>query len=250
MFDRTFMSGEVRCGNGCGYCFSHWENPTGFSPFFSPLKSGEWEIVYPVCDSEANIQNLKFWENIEIFLRGNPKGILSLSTKNMWSDDMLDKIRRLGEELGHERIKLSVSFSCKAQISEIEPHALSYDLRIELLRKLAERGILHSVMMKPLLPFVTLKEYKEIVDDTCPFCTDYVSGDLYVDRSTLFYNRYIKDKFDIGIRYCCWMKKEVCYVKHPHEEDIVQYIRSRRLCWYASDAEFLEKQIRRSLYAE
>ena len=245
MFDRTFMSGVIRCSNGCGYWFSNWENHTGFSLSFSPLNGVGWRVVYPVCDSEANIQGLEFWDDMERCLRENPKCILSLSTKNMWSDEMLDKLRRMGEKFGRERIKLSVSFSCKAQIGEIEPRALPYDLRIYLLRKVAERGILHSVMMKPLLPFVPLEEYMEIVDDTCPFCADYVSGDLYLDRSTLFYQRYIKDKFDTGIRYCNWMQREVYYVKHPQEMDIVHYIRSRRLYWYASDVEFLEKQINR-----
>ena len=241
--DRAFFAGQKGCNNGCRYCFSYWNCPPSLVTMPCSLQSKGSVIIYPICDSELNQQDDNFGLRLENCLENNPKCVLSISTKEEWSDASLDRIDAIRRKMGGLRIKLSVSIACKSMIKELEPRASDYDSRIRLLQRLEERGICHSVMLKPLLPFISSNEYCEIVNDTSAFCKDFVIGDLYVDQTTPFFKKYISEKYKVERRYCEWMQRDVDYVAHPQEKDIVCYMRINNLSCYFSDADFLHKQI-------
>ena len=240
--ERLFFAGKKGCNNGCKYCFSYWGGPPALATMPYALQSSGNIIVYPICDSELSQQDENFWLSLKRCLENNPKCMLSISTKEEWSDATLDRIDDIRRKAGGTRIKLSVSITCKSMIKELEPKASDYDSRIRLLQQLEERGIRHSVMLKPLLPFISFKEYCEIVNDASAVCKDFVTGDLYVDQTTVFFRKYILGKYKVERRYCEWMQRYVDYVAHPQEQEISQHIKLKNLNWYSSDADFLLKQ--------
>lgn len=239
--ERAFFSGEKPCSNGCGYCFSRWSTPPRFD-IMPCLSYDDWKVVYPVCDSEAMRQDAHFWRRVREFLKNHPKCVASISTKDEWSDDELDRVDAIRDEAGENSIKISISMSCKTLLGEIEPYASRYAERVGLLGRLAARRICHSLMLKPLLPFVSLDEYVEIVEDVRSVCSDFVTGNLYVDQSTGFFRKYIAGRYHVERRYCEWMKREVDFVPYQKEQELVRYIRSQRLNWHSSDIEFLMTQ--------
>lgn len=246
MKKRLFFSGQKSCNNGCKYCFLQWSYPISFTTMPYALQSSREEIVYPVCDSELNQQEDDIFARIESLLVNNHKCIVSISTKDEWSEEALDQLDTIRQRVGALRIKLSVSITCKSLVKEIEPGASDYDARIRLLSRLAKHGILHSVLLKPLLPFVSYDEYCEIVNDVSVACKDVVIGDLDVDQTTDFFNKYILGRYKVNKRFSAWLQRNVDYIIHPQKQEIVRYIRFSNLNCYLSDADFLVEKSRKS----
>ena len=241
---RSFHSGEVRCKNNCQYCFSMWKNAPIFLKSLPTASVIEKLVAYPVCDSEALIQNETFWTWIADFLSTNENSVVSISTKSIWSEEKLSFINKLMSGLPQYRIKLGVSFSCKNNIGEIEPNAASYSQRIEMLRRIESLGIPHNVMLKPLLPFVSFSEYCQIINDCLPYCLDFVVGDLYVEKDSLFVSKFGLDEYKIQKRYCDWMGRDAFAIEYPHRDKIIEYLH-RVANVYESDVDFCKMLFKR-----
>lgn len=240
--DRSFFCGNQKCKNGCIYCFSNFT----FNNYHLELNAlsvqSTNQIIYPICDSEILYQHEGYLDSL-LDLIGQQKGykVISISTKSYWSDKELSKLQTFNKvHAGDKVIKLSLSFSRKYELEKFEPAAIPYHDRIVLLKRLKFFSIPTAVIIKPILPFVTLEEYKSLIDDCLPICENFIIGPLYVDDKSGFYKKYIYEKYTTEKKYCEWLKSEVLCVNSANYKKIKAYITKCGCHCYDSDAEFLQ----------
>lgn len=202
--NRCFVSSKQECKGGCKYCFAKW---TDYQKFPQSIQVLDNTIVYPNCDGNFFDGNCK--ELLEIIRNLNNENIIvSISTKFNLDNNTLFKLQELNDHLKRNNngmLKLSVSFSCEKSILEIEPGTMVYQERIDLVRRITGFGIPYVTVIKPILPFIDIDEYKKIIDDTIKYSNMYVIGELYVQRESTFFEKYINDK------YCVVESKEVSW---------------------------------------
>lgn len=247
---RKLFSGDVCCNANCLYCFAKWQDKGAKHALFEIEKLIDLDddsiVVYPCCDGDFFQQNVSL-KNLSKLT--NKKIYVSISTKHSISDEQLKELKLLDNELRKEKkgfIKISVSFTNKYMIDEIENGTMSYQERINLLKKLQELEINTSVIIKPILPFIPFSEYKEIVDDLS-FITKFVLGDLYVDLNTNFYKKYIENKYEVSSRKVNWLnvpKNWYVIEDTQKKEKIHDYIKDISCESYESDIELILSYIR------
>lgn len=240
--NRQLFSAAKKCSGNCKYCFSQWKNYDVFPNFNVEKLNSECTIIYPNCDGDFFDEN--FGKLIEQLLRIKQKIIVSISTKNTISDKHIEKLLKLNEQLvcygGF--VKISYSFSCSNSINEIEPNTLNLDERIANIEKIRKHGITYCTIIKPILPFIPLEEYKIIIDKTLSFTKDFVLGDLYVDSTTTFFKKYIDGKYNVASKKVDWnnSEQEWLFVLSEKRSEIENYIKKNGGFTFESDKEFLE----------
>jgi DNA repair photolyase len=169
--------------------------------------------------------------------------IISISTKSNLPLSLLEQISQINDRYKDRGfIKLSLSFSCKDSISILEPGTASYEDRMLLLKKISECDIPASVILKPILPFVDMENYYDIVKDTSIYTSAIILGGLYVNEHDVFYKKYIKDKYSVTKRNISWLKEYPiwCVVESLDRiEDIKKYVVAHGMKYYDSDSEHL-----------
>jgi uncharacterized Fe-S cluster-containing radical SAM superfamily protein len=205
------MFGSAKaCRYGCLYCFAKFDHAPNHSlPKFSDDHKGQDGILYPTCDAEffgdrravSELKNLV--ESTQHSIR------VSISVKSPISTNQARFLRSLNDSLvstGRGLIKCSISLSTKHQIDKYEPQTPNYLRRLRALRTLAEEQVPTSVNLKPILPFVTEEEYREIVSDTAPYTAAYLVGGLYIDSTSEFGSK-IKSQYSslITVRPVDWL---------------------------------------------
>lgn len=236
---KTFFHSDHRCTNGCIYCFSDWNATDELALWGKDVYQKDVSIVYPICNSEIIDRDRFIDQLVEYALKCENKVIFSISTKNRWDECAIQKIKKINETYQNNlSVKISVSFSCMSRIDIIEPRAIRYESRLELLKRLVSNGIPTSVMLKPILPFVPYEEYVQLVNDCAKICKFFVVGALYVDRGTEFYRQYIEGKWRTVKQHCSWLDTDLEYVYHERYDDIRKYIKSKAAC-YESDEAFI-----------
>ncbi len=230
---RKFFSGNVPCGASCSYCFAKWQNVESKHPIFAVEKliksDDDSVIIYPCCDSEFFEQSIPLKDILKL---KNRFIYVSISTKQMINTNQLNYLKLLDNELKRENrgfVKLSVSFSNKYYIDRLEKGTTTYRQRVNLLEQVQNMGIYTSAIIKPILPFITLTEYKEIIDDLA-FIKKFVLGDLYVDINSRFYKEYIEGKYDVSIRKVAWLNE-------PEYWNVIEDVEKKRQLY-----EYIEKK--------
>ena len=173
---------------------------------------------------------------------------VGISTKQMINTNQLNYLKLLDNELKREDrgfVKLSVSFSNKYSIDKLEKGTAPYRQRVKLLEQVQNMGIYTSAIIKPILPFITLTEYKEIIDDLA-FIEKFVLGDLYVDINSRFYKEYIDGKYDMSIRKVAWLNEPECWnviedVEKKHQ--LYKYIEKKCCEYFESDIDLISSYI-------
>lgn len=240
---RLMYSGKKKCKANCLYCFAKWDTEdVAFKDFNSALNGGyEDSVIYPCCNAEYVDQedDLNMLERI-----ASNHTAISISTKHRIGLPALRQLKRMDEQFrasGKGFIKYSVSLTNKYRIDELEAGTASYDQRIELLHDIYDIGLSTSIIVKPILPFIGVDEYKEIVDDTL-FVGKYLLGDLYVKEGTPFFEKYIKNKYVTSKRNVGWIEN------HPTwsvvecadtKETLKRYISVKGGQSFESDIEFI-----------
>ena len=166
----------------------------------------------------------------------------------MINTNQLNYLKLLDNELKREDrgfVKLSVSFSNKYSIDKLEKGTAPYRQRVKLLEQVQNMGIYTSAIIKPILPFITLTEYKEIIDDLA-FIEKFVLGDLYVDINSRFYKEYIDGKYDMSIRKVAWLNEPECWnviedVEKKHQ--LYKYIEKKCCEYFESDIDLISSYI-------
>lgn len=243
MLNRYFFSGRKKCTNGCIYCFSHWDTPPFFNPFDQFLSNAGHSIIYPICDSEINNHHKSYLDELLIQCSDIKNSVISIATKSKWSREALEKISIFNRTNSSTKLKLSVSFSCKHGIPTMEPNAMSYIDRLKLLHDISDMRIPTTVMLKPMLPFISVAEYLSIVRDCIPYCIDFVTGGLYINKNSSFYINHIKGKYNIECKYCEWMQCNTWYIEYPKIDHVKAEIRKLGGVCYSSDMDYIEKRI-------
>ena len=244
--ERTLYSTNVKCKSGCQYCFAKWESMNVGFPIMSAGDICDYtqlHVIYPSCDSEFSMKEglIEILETIS-----NRKNVvISLSTKQFLTPDILASLARINSNL-EERggfVKVGVSFSSKLLIDTIEPNTASYYERIETLRNIISYNIPSAVVLKPVLPFVSLDEYMNIINDTL-FVQRYLTGGLYINTATDFYKQFIKGQYAVAekkVNWVCgnnqWL--EVC--QDSHITRIQGYIKSIGAKEFSSDIDMIKE---------
>jgi DNA repair photolyase len=246
MIKRVFLnfSNKKMCENGCLYCFADW--PLDDSNYDLLRNEGNDVIIYPLCNDDLTpsddiAKTEKYLERCLSLQSGFSR--ISISTKTNVSPQFLEWIAVANRRFANKGlIKLSVSFSCRGAIPEIEPKAASYNDRLSLLKNIKNQGIPTSVILKPVLPFVETAEYVDIINDASPYTDAVVLGGLYVNQDTPFYHDYIAAKYNLEKRSVLWLKNKPLWLVVESAEKIEQIkdcCAKKGIRCYMSDAEHL-----------
>ena len=242
---RRLYSSSV-CEANCKYCFSKWNNVYSGQPtMISEKIHDDISVVYPCCDGDI-LDDKKGLSELWKLVYNSQRIIVSMSTKCNIKQDVMNALVDINNYLvDNEKgfVKLSISLSTKTMIEEVEGNTLPYARRFDLLRQMKELGFHTSVTIKPILPFVPNEEYFEILND-CRVVVDRVLiGGLYVDKSTEFYQRYIRDKFDLTQRSVQWLNSNPVWDYVDQEDKIKQiysYGVSRNLLIFDTDVDLIK----------
>ncbi len=250
MLTRVLFSGKNQCPANCAYCFAKWENYTP-QPTIDFWHDNEMaEVVYPCCDSDIE-QNGTVLSNLWEKAKTLQKLYISISTKRSINDTTLKLYKKLDQFLQDNKkgfIKIGVSLTTKYRIAEIEPGTAGYDERRLFFGKLQNYGFHTAIIFKPILPFIDLNEYKEMIHDYSG-CNYFLLGNLYVDEETEFYRVFIKNKCVLESCAVSWLPRHPIwkYVEQPARlKHIEEYINSCNGYVFFSDIDLIEGMIKRS----
>ncbi|TKJ44268.1 hypothetical protein CEE36_00570 [candidate division TA06 bacterium B3_TA06] len=209
------------------------------------------DVICPGCDSDL----FAFEDAVEVLSSlSTLRKIISLSTKASIPKNSLERIAMLNKELiKHDSfIKISVALSSFHSVDSIEEGTANFEERLRNLKLLQHYDIPSSIYLRPLLPFVSDEEYKQIIDETSPYTRKYLLGGLFVDRESEFYTKFLQGNGHLRIRdkQVQWItsKPQWKYVDLPEKEDYVQRnVHSKGGMAFHSDLNLLDS-IRQELF--
>lgn len=250
---RKLYSSKYGCSNKCLYCFANFEQYSKQELFSSNEIEQNFEVIYPSCDSELVIDSdlLEYVNKAKLLKKYT---VLSFSTKKIIPNEILKKIKEINSGLlKHDRgfIKISVTITNKTKINELEPNSSSYIERLQSLKSLKEYNIPCSLIIKPVLPFISDNEYYQIIDDISDITDDILIGGLYVDTKSLFFKNYIYDKYPIEKKKIAWLhdKPTWSYVdNNPQLKRIEEYILKNDLNYFDNDLELISS-LKKNIYS-
>lgn len=244
---RLLLKGDYSCPFNCKYCFADlkcFNNsrlPTKESLFTDYFEA---DILYPCCDSELELTKDTICEILQNAKSSNALAV-SISTKGRGSKRLISNLSELNHILADNGIllKYSISISTKTQIAAIEEGASSYKQRLELAASIQQLGILSSINIKPILPFIEIGEYYEIVDDFLGSTPSFMLGGLYIDDHSEF-GLHIMTRYPqfVSKRRVEWLPEKPSWlfcVDSGQIEALTNYIFSRGGHAYTSDHEFI-----------
>ena len=240
---RKLLHASVACPHQCQYCFAKWENYRNDETLTNAPRKDL--LVYPFCDAELESQDFTtvLSSIIEQSDLDKCRIVISISTKSYLQDSTLNELRAFHERLARYGgfLKVGVSFTNKS-FSDIEKGAASFLERVNLLKRLTQHGIMQSVVLKPILPFVSQKEYIEILDVVSDYSDKFLLGGLYVNESTTFYKDYIRGKYEAVLREISWLNgsKWLYLDSEETQKAIKNYLIGKKKQAFASDQELVE----------
>ena len=246
--ERHFFTTKYNCPNRCQYCFKAFNTYPFPAISYVEVENLNNCIIYPACDTEILCidKQIPFFE--EYISKSKHFNIFSFSTKNKIKESDLSLIAKINNRLKEKNIgeiKISISLSNKHKIHEIEQNSATYEERLSLAEKLRQNGIKTTVIIKPVLPFISIDEYKEIINDFVSVGVyHFVTGNLYFQKNTPFFEKYIKDKgYNVTAKKIHWIKNTPTW-QHIDSNSTIQelseYINSLNGFHYNSDKELLE----------
>jgi hypothetical protein len=239
---RRLLSRDRPCPFRCLYCFAEFPEYTSRELFVAyPRIDDDTEILYPSCDGEFLLQRDPLGAIRTVYENSDRFCIVTFSTKAPVGERLVEQLAVLNAHLfasGRGFIKLSVSITNKSRIAELEPGTASYRDRLLTLERLSIYDLPRSVTLKPLLPFISLNEYKEIVEETRQYTDSYLLGDLYVSTRSPFYANYIDGKYLVEQRSVEWLDEQPCWsvIRAPELQHGIEACISR-LGAYAFDCD-------------
>jgi len=248
--ERHFFTTGHDCYNKCQYCFEIFNTNK-----FSEISCRDVEnfnlnncIIYLSCDTEflfLDKRAIAFFD--EYVLKSKNFNVFSFSTKNNIDESNLSCIKDINDKLKERNIgeiKISISLSNKHKINEIEEGTATYKERLSSAKKLLQNGIKTTVLIKPVLPFIEIEEYQEIVNDFMSIgIRHFVTGSLYFKEDTPFFEKYIKGKdYNITTKEIHWIGNKPIWSQIYSSDTInklSEYISSLNGFHYNSDKELI-----------
>lgn len=242
--ERRLFTFGVPCTMGCKYCFASSKGflkPAGFELDSTSRPC----VVYPLCDSDIIHSYNDLFSVFEKIYENVGPYIVSLSTKGDVSIEMIERLLSIRDKLllMGGLLKVSVSISSRSLVGVLEPKATSYEKRIESLMRLSEREIPTSLVIKPIIPFVSSEEYVSILEDVVNITKYVLIGDLYVFPGELFYESYIKNKYHLQKKKVKWVigNPEWFYVESVEQKKVIKlFAKENGLMLFESDFDFLQ----------
>jgi len=250
--NRKLYSSPKSCSFKCKYCFRTIDDYKEQEIFNSHVFYDDFDIIYPSCDSEIII-NKELFDYIEKSILIKDYTIISFSTKAKINNNIIEKINLINHNLINKNkgfIKISVSITNKSMIDELEPFASSFEERIETLKLLNEYNIPNSVILKPILPFVDIEEYEEIIDITSKYTKYFLLGGLYISKKTEFYDQYIKGKYNSIEKTVKWLDNNPKwdYIEDKEKMSVIKsYIKNKNLKYFEDDISLLQ-HLKKKIY--
>lgn len=245
--NRILLSGQKKCPFKCLYCFADmacFDAKSLHTIEELTLQNIESKILYPACDTELDFTSENF-ANIVKTAKAVNASVVSISTKRKLSDRKLDQLVSLKSELEKINIllKYSISISTRNSLDVVEAGTASYLDRLDLARKIKKAGIVLSVNLKPILPFVPAEEYFQIIDDFIGTTPNFMLGGLYIDRESQFGKEIVAEFSEqIESRVVDWLPTQpnwdIC-VDDDKIDKISEYVRSHGGFAFDGDQEFL-----------
>jgi hypothetical protein len=208
------------------------------------LEDRKADILYPSCDTEVGLDTHRIKAITDLAVTTNAIAV-SISTKRKLSANFMTRLLELNKRLSGLDIllKVSVSVSTKYQINDIEKGAASYADRLQMATTLRSHEIASSLNLKPVLPFIPVSEYLEIVDDFINVCPSFMLGGLYLSEDSLFGQSIISDYPNlISEKPVDWIPGKpiwkFCYDKDKINS-ILKHISSHGGYGYLSDKDFI-----------
>lgn len=246
--ERHFFTTKYNCPNKCQYCFETFNDYPFSEISYVEIENLDNCIIYPACNTELLcIDKLNaFFE--DYISKSKHFNIFSFSTKNKIKESDSSSIAKINNRLKEKNIgeiKISISLSNKHKINEIEQNSAIYEERLSLAKKLCQNGIKTTVIIKPILPFISVDEYKEIINDFVSIgVCHFVTGNLYFQENTPFFEKYIKGKgYNVTSKNIHWIKNTPTwqYIDSNNTiQELSEYINSLNGFHYNSDKELLE----------
>lgn len=206
---RKFLSASTPCKAGCKYCFAKRDDYLR-----QPALKIEQEnirideiILYPCCDGDF-FDQASLVESVKKLADHYKKVYISLSSKIYPSAEHIKQLLDLNTWLSDREkgfVKFAISLSNRTMISDIEPGTMSYESRVSLAKSIKSIGLPLSLTIKPVLPFISEREYFSILEDFSPYLSHVLLGGLYVDQTSSFYRDYIQDCYMCAKRNVVWL---------------------------------------------
>lgn len=248
---RNLCSAQIPCSGGCKYCFAKWNDIyVGQPSLETAIIDDNFTILYPCCDGEFFDQH-EIISAVKEVSNTAKKVYISVSTKRKLQRSELNNILSLNQwltETGKGFVKFSVSISTKSKLNEIEPSTMTYNERLLLAEKLKLSEIWSSLTLKPILPFITVQEYIEIIRDFKPYVNDIAIGGLYVNPTSAFYKDYIQNIYVCDKRQVCWLndRPEWFYIEDTEKmEQIKLFASQHNMHVHDSDEALIKSMILR-----
>lgn len=243
---REVFTTGLKCDLGCQYCFASWE---GYTPpsNIANCSGTIANLIVPACDSEIETF-LHLFKNNRIHFPNNitQRIVISLSTKTILSEKTIILLSSLNELLKKRYngfLKIGISIPTISMANELEPKAAPPLLRLKNFILLKEAGITSYAIIKPILPFLPKSEFRELSNILLNEGVKYVLiGQLYVDRNTLFFQRYIDGKFEVKQRQVTWLPNKPIwdYIYHKEIESfLIQELTNKDIKVFQSDINFV-----------
>lgn len=237
---RKLCPAKLPCSAGCKYCFSTWSSYHK-STLNEDVELGSKSIViYPCCDGDYFMQS-GMDDTIKQYTEKLQHVYVSISSKIEPSEESLNRLFSLNNWLvstGRGMVKYAASISTISMINEIEPNTMGYEKRYQIANKFRENGVVVSLTLKPIMPFISGEEYCSIIETYSQLTKYVVVGGLYINKDTDFYRSYIMNQYDTIKRSVTWLPNRPLwdYVE-PHEqmEQIKKYCFSRGIALFESD---------------
>lgn len=243
---RILLSSQKVCTFKCAYCFTR-RNDYRYRSLFPVGKAKHTaDILYPLCDVEMNLK-----ENVELLNELCKEGkIISISTKSIISAQELEELVLINNFLRKRGafLKIGIPITSKSKLSEIERGAAEYQERMNNLQKLRMAGIPSSLVIKPVLPFVPISEYEEIIDAAIGYTQHFLLGGLYVDKKSVFYQQYLTP-YETVRRKVSWLEERPKWDYIEFEEtmsSLKSHILIRGGMWFENDADLLKNILKES----
>lgn len=248
---RKLFSAGIPCKADCQYCFAKWNNMYSKLPSLERTTSIEKKaVIYPCCDGDFSDQN-ELIETVKKVAKDMDKVYVSVSTKGFINDEIITNLAQLNKELLSENkgfVKFAISLSNVSMIDKIEPGTMPYAERLSLAKRVQKTSIPLAITIKPVLPFISIEEYCQIIDDFSKYTQYFLIGGLYLNRKSKFYSDYITNKDIIQKRVVEWLPEhpEWEYLEDSKQfQQIRKYAEKKAVLLFDSDVDLIMSYIGR-----
>lgn len=239
------------CPYNCYYCFAKADN------YEKPLALAEVEknrhlledvdALYPSCDSDIFAGK----NPIQLLKRTAKFGkTISISTKSILNEHEVVGLAEISKNLLGKRhiLNVGISFSTKDSINILEPGTATYAQRLQNLRLLSKYGVFSSVILKPIIVEVPIKEYLGILQDTMSLTRNFLIGEEYLIRTSPQSQEQIQSGYIVKKRKVSWVNNSPLWpvrIAREHINAIKQFLETNQMDYFESDLLLLKQAIAR-----